>query len=131
MHLPPDEARRRMADSSVGYLATVRHDGRPHIVPIVFPVRGDAVYSIRPDAEGRAGPPPLPKRRGQSLRNAARPRHDEDPTQMWWIRIDGVARLVEGAPDRDLAIRLRREKYRQHETWSGALRGGDGDQHQR
>ena len=39
------ELRRRFASSPVARLSTVRPDGGPHVVPIVFAVVGDAVFS--------------------------------------------------------------------------------------
>jgi len=39
------ETKRRFAAGRVARMATVRPDGRPHLVPIVFAVEGDAIYS--------------------------------------------------------------------------------------
>ncbi|MFP5283185.1 MAG: pyridoxamine 5'-phosphate oxidase family protein, partial [Actinomycetes bacterium] len=39
------ELRRRFASSPVARLATVRPDGRPHIVPVVFVLAGDVIFS--------------------------------------------------------------------------------------
>ena len=41
MRLTDAEARRRLAAARVAYLATVRTDGRPHVVPIVFALEGE------------------------------------------------------------------------------------------
>jgi nitroimidazol reductase NimA-like FMN-containing flavoprotein (pyridoxamine 5'-phosphate oxidase superfamily) len=40
-----EEARRRFAAARVARLATVGADGAPHLVPLVFAVDGDTVYS--------------------------------------------------------------------------------------
>lgn len=119
MQLPADEARRRLADSSVGHLATVRPDGRPHIVPIVFAVVDDAVYSIA-DPKPKAG---LDLLRFRNI--SANPavsllvdHYDEDWARLWWVRVDGVARVIERGPNRDQTIRLLRQKYPQYEAWS-------------
>jgi nitroimidazol reductase NimA-like FMN-containing flavoprotein (pyridoxamine 5'-phosphate oxidase superfamily) len=37
--------RRRIAESRVAQLATVDADGRPHLVPIVFVLADDTLYS--------------------------------------------------------------------------------------
>jgi PPOX class probable F420-dependent enzyme len=119
MRLAEAEARRRFSASRVAYLATVRTDGGPHIVPIVFAVEGDVAYSIA-DPKPKRGPDLL------RFRNiAANPRvsllvdaYDEDWERLWWVRTDGMARVVEDGPERDLTIRLLKAKYPQYATWS-------------
>ena len=119
MRLPDAEARRRFAAARVAYLATVRTDERPHLVPIVFAIEGDALYSIAD---------PKPKRGLELLRFrniAANPavsllvdEYDEDWGRLWWVRADGVAHLVSAGPQRDLTIDLLRAKYPQYATWT-------------
>jgi PPOX class probable F420-dependent enzyme len=93
------ELRRRFAWSPVARLATVRPDGRPHVVPIVFALVGDAVFSAV-DAK--------PKRSTdlQRLVNVrADPRcallvdhYDDDWRRLWWVRADGHGEVVEVPP---------------------------------
>ena len=119
MRLPDAEARRRFAAARVAYLATVRTDERPHLVPIVFAIEGDALYSIAD---------PKPKRGLELLRFrniAANPAvsllvdaYDEDWQRLWWVRVDGVARVVDAGPERDLAIELLLARYPQYATWT-------------
>lgn len=119
MRLSEPEARHRFAAARVAYLATVRADGRPHVVPIVFDVDGGRVYSVA-DPKPKRGPDLL------RFRNvAANPavsllvdEYDEDWERLWWVRADGTARVVEDGPDRDLTIRLLQAKYPQYATWS-------------
>ena len=92
------ELRRRFAASPVARLATVRPDGRPHIVPVVFVLDGDTVLTAVDQK---------PKRtlRLQRLTNiAAEPRcsllvdhYDDDWTRLWWVRADGVASVLQQA----------------------------------
>lgn len=117
--LPADEARRRLAAARVAILGTVRADGRAHAVPIVFAVDGDTLYSIAD---------PKPKDGLDLLRHrniAANPavsvlvhEYHEPWEGIWWVRADGVARVVESGPERDAAIRLLRAKYPDYATWS-------------
>jgi PPOX class probable F420-dependent enzyme len=117
--LTPDEARRHLAAARVAYLATVRADGRPHIVPIVLAVDGDLIYAIAD---------PKPKRGLDLLRHrniAANPAvsvlvdsYEESWSDIWWVRADGVGRVVEEGPERDEAIRQLRAKYPQYAKWS-------------
>ena len=96
-------------------LATIDPDGRPHLVPIVFALDGDTLYS----AVDRK-----PKR-SQTLRrieNArARPdvtilvdHYDDDWSQLWWIRLRGRARVLDGGDERERALELLAEKYPQY-----------------
>jgi PPOX class probable F420-dependent enzyme len=110
-------ARRRFAAARVAHLATADRDARPHLVPVVFAVAGDTVYSAV-DAK--------PKRttRLRRLANAqANPRvalladhyDDADWTALWWVRADGAARVL--APEEDEAARaaaLLAERYAQY-----------------
>lgn len=117
--LPEDEARRRLAAARMAYLATIRGDGRPHVVPIVFALEGDVAYAIAD---------PKPKEGLDLLRHrniAANPavsllvdEYDEDWERLWWVRADGLARVVGDGPDRDATIRLLRAKYAQYEDWT-------------
>ena len=117
--MPVADAAARFEQARVARLATVRADGRPHVAPIVFAVEGDRVFSIV-DAKPKRSPAML------RLRNiAGEPRvsllvdqYDEDWQALWWVRADGIATVVESGPDRDLAIRLLFDKYRQYDEWS-------------
>jgi PPOX class probable F420-dependent enzyme len=109
--------RRRVAEARVGRLATVRPDGRPHVVPCCYVLDGETVYSAV-DAKPKST---LALRRLANLR--ANPsasllvdHYDEDWSQLWWVRLDGQGRVVESGDERDQALgRLaaRYEQYRQ------------------
>ena len=109
------EARRRFGEARVARLATVSATGRPHLVPFVFALQGDTIYSAV-DAK--------PKR-SQKLRRLdnirADPRvsvlvdhYDEDWTELWWVRADGEARVAEEGPERDRALDLLAGRYPQY-----------------
>jgi PPOX class probable F420-dependent enzyme len=92
------ELRRRFASSPVARLATVRPDGRPHIVPVVFVLVGDVVFTAV-DAK------PKKSSRLQRLVNVeSEPRcslivdhYEDDWSRLWWVRADGEAAVVEPA----------------------------------
>ena len=44
--MTPEEARERFIAARVARLATADAAGRPHLVPIVFAIEGDRVYSV-------------------------------------------------------------------------------------
>jgi PPOX class probable F420-dependent enzyme len=91
-----DELRRRFAASPVARLSTVRPDGAPHVVPIVFALVEDTVFSAV-DAK--------PKRSTnlQRLTNVrAEPRcallvdhYEDDWRRLWWVRADGAGEVVD------------------------------------
>ncbi len=107
--------RRRVSQARVARLATVRADGRPHIVPCCFAVDGDIVYSVV-DAKPKAS---LALRRLENVRlnpsvSLLIDHYTEDWTALWWIRLDGTASVVESGGVRDHALGHLREKYDQY-----------------
>lgn len=112
-----DEARQRFAAARVARLATADVHGRPHLVPIVFAVHrdahGDTVYSAVDDK---------PKR-STSLRRLSNVRanpavallvdhYAEDWTRLWWVRADGVGRVLDAGDDEARhAVRLLADRY--------------------
>ena len=113
-----EKARERFASARVARFATVRPNGFPHLVPSVYVLDGEAVYSFV-DAK--------PKRSRDLIRLAnirANPRvsllvdhYEEKWDKLWWIRVDGEARVVEDGPDRRRAVELLMGKYPQYEDW--------------
>jgi PPOX class probable F420-dependent enzyme len=105
----------RLTDARVARLATIDSDGRPHLVPIVFAVEGDTLYSAVDKKPKRS----TKLRRIENAR--ARPDvtilvddYDEDWNRLWWIRLRGRARVLDAGEERDLALQLLREKYSQY-----------------
>ena len=107
----------RLTAAHVARLATTDPDGRPHLVPIVFAIEGDTLYS----AVDRK-----PKR-SQTLRrieNArARPdvtilvdHYEEDWGRLWWIRLRGRARVLDEGEERAHALALLSSKYEQYDA---------------
>jgi PPOX class probable F420-dependent enzyme len=105
--MDPTEARRRFAAARVARLATAGADGRPHLVPVVFALDGDTLYTAVDDVKPKA------TTRLRRLANiAANPavalladHYDDDWRALWWVRADGTARLLD--PDEDEAARAR------------------------
>ncbi len=106
------ELRQRVARARVARLATVRPDGRPHVVPITFALDGDAVVTA-------VDHKPKTTTSLQRLRNIeARPvasvlvdHYDDDWSALWWVRGDGDARVVSEGAERERAVRRLVEKY--------------------
>lgn len=101
MRLDEEQARTRFAAARVARLATVTAAGRPHLVPIVFAVGGDTVYTAV-DAKPKST---TALRRLANI--AANPEvavladhYDEDWNRLWWVRADGCARISTGDEQR-------------------------------
>jgi PPOX class probable F420-dependent enzyme len=113
-----DEARcrARLAEARVGRLATVRPDGRPHVVACCFAVEGDRVWTAV-DAKPKATP------RLQRLANVrANPwasllvdHYEEEWDALWWVRVDGSAAVLEGGDEHAAAVAALVAKYPQYE----------------
>jgi PPOX class probable F420-dependent enzyme len=105
----------RLTAARVARLATIDPDGRPHLVPIVFAIDGDTLYSAV-DAK--------PKRstKLRRIENArARPdvtilvdEYDDDWSRLWWIRLRGTARVLDEGEERERALDLLAAKYEQY-----------------
>ena len=107
------------AAAPVAVLSTVRPDGSPHLVPVVFAApehRSDVLYTAV-DAK------PKKTRRLRRLANIeANPavsllvdHYDEDWSQLWWVRADGIAAVHHGGVEMATGYSLLRRKYAQYE----------------
>ena len=105
--------RERVAAARVARLATVRPDGRPHVVPVTFATAGPDLLVTAVDHKPKRTPDL------QRLRNVeANPEvsllvdhYDEDWTALWWVRIDATARVVRDEPERSTLVAALVQKY--------------------
>ena len=107
--------RRLVGEARVARLASVRPDGRPHVIPCCFAIEGDTVYSAV-DAKPKST---LELRRLENVRLTPAvalliDRYTEDWTALWWVRLDGTAQVIESGDGRDHALERLREKYEQY-----------------
>ena len=107
--------RRLVGEARVARLASVRPDGRPHVIPCCFAIEGDTVYSAV-DAKPKST---LELRRLENVRLTPAvalliDRYTEDWTALWWVRLDGTAQVIESGDERDHALERLREKYEQY-----------------
>jgi PPOX class probable F420-dependent enzyme len=109
------DPRRCVAEARVGRLATMDPDGRPNVVPFVFVLDGDTLYSAVDEKPKRS-------RRPRRVANIdARPdvtvlvdHYEEDWARLWWVRLRGRGRIVGDGPEFDRALTLLAEKYGQY-----------------
>jgi PPOX class probable F420-dependent enzyme len=122
-----DEARRRFAGACVGRLATVRPDGRPHVVPFVFAVGGDRADRIywavdhKPKSSARLAR--LTNIEANPAVEAVVDHYEDDWSRLWWVRATGRARILTEEPERIQALELLAAKYPHYTeaTPSGAV----------
>jgi PPOX class probable F420-dependent enzyme len=109
--------RERVAEARVARLATVTEGGQPHVVPCCFVLAGETIYSAV-DAKPKTT---MALRRLANI--IAHPVAallvdeyvDDDWSALWWVRVDGVARIVDDHDERLRALGLLSSKYHQYE----------------
>jgi PPOX class probable F420-dependent enzyme len=108
------EAEGRFAAARVAVLGTTGPTG-PHLVPVVFALDGDLLYTAVDHKPKRAG-------RLQRLSNIERDPHvsllvdeyDEVWNRLWWVRADGTAVVVDAVAEEN-GLDLLQQKYPQYE----------------
>jgi PPOX class probable F420-dependent enzyme len=113
--MDPTDLRRRLADSSVAVLATITDDGKPHLVPICFALDGDVIYFAVDQKPKRT-------RDLKRLHNiAANPsvavlvqHYEHDWRRLWWVRVDGTARVLEAGDRSTRAVEVLIDRYPQY-----------------
>jgi PPOX class probable F420-dependent enzyme len=109
------EARRRFASAPVARLATLRVDGRPHVVPVCFAVEGETIVSIVDDKPKRhARLRRLDNVRAHPAVSVIVDHYADDWTELWWVRADGAASVIEKGAPHAHAIDLLAAKYAQY-----------------
>ncbi len=96
MQIPADRIERILEGWPVARLVTLRPDGAPHVVPIVFTRHGGRIWSA---IDGK------PKRGGELARvrhirrdprvSLLLDRYTDDWSRLWWVRIEGRAEIVQ------------------------------------
>jgi PPOX class probable F420-dependent enzyme len=112
---------RRVASAYVARLATVGAAGRPHIVPISFALDEQTLY-FAVDSK------PKQTTNLKRLRNIAEnpavsllvDHYEDDWDKLWWVRLDGVARVVTDEGEVKKALRLLAARYSQYRATTPA-----------
>jgi PPOX class probable F420-dependent enzyme len=131
------EMRQRVASARVGHLGTAAP--RPHVVPVCYALVADTAYTAvdhKPKRSTRL-------RRVANIEATGRAcllvdEYHEDWTRLWWVRIDGPARVVDDPGEAARAVDALAAKYPQYaqrrpsgavlaldaERWTGWQAGG-------
>ncbi|MEZ0339429.1 TIGR03668 family PPOX class F420-dependent oxidoreductase [Mycobacterium sp. pV006] len=99
-------------------LATVRSDGAPHVVPVVFALVEDDGPTVYTAVDGK----PKSGRRLQRLANIEHQpvvsllvsHYADDWSRLWWVRADGIAEIHENGPVAETGRAALRAKYDQY-----------------
>ncbi|MDT8912804.1 TIGR03668 family PPOX class F420-dependent oxidoreductase [Amycolatopsis sp. PS_44_ISF1] len=114
MRLSSEDSRARFAAARVARLATAGADGGPHLVPVTFAVHGDTVVFA---VDHKPKSTTALRRLANIAENPAvcflADEYAEDWSRLWWVRADGVARVLAEA-DRAEPVRWLAEKYPQY-----------------
>lgn len=120
---PPDtpshEALARVRDARVGRLATVRPDGTPHVIPVVFVLtrEGDTTrlyWAVDQKPKATTEIRRLRNIRANPAVEVVVDSYAEDWDEVWWVRLTGMARVVEDASEREAALAALADKYPQY-----------------
>ena len=114
-----DEALRRAAEARVGRIATVRPDGTPHVVPLVFALtRSDDDVALVWAVDDK---PKRSTRLARLSNLASTPTaevlvdaYEEDWSALWWVRLRGRAHVAVRADERAAALDALATKYAQY-----------------
>jgi PPOX class probable F420-dependent enzyme len=110
------DAAAMFAESPVATLATAGSDAVPHLVPVVFALHEDVVYTAV-DAKRKST---------QRLRRLTNIEHnprvsmlvdhyDADWSSLWWVRADGLAQIHHSGEEMATGYFLLRRKYPQYQ----------------
>lgn len=107
--------RRRAEQSRVAYLGTADAQGRPHLVPIGFVIDGDTIY-FAVDSK-----PKQTVRLKRLLNIEVNPavavlfeHYESNWSKLWWVRVDGSARVVQDREVAEHVVDLLVAKYPQY-----------------
>ena len=112
-----DAVRYFLEAERVGHLATADARGAPHVVPVCYAVRGEALYITVDEKPKRASARPL-KRIANILANPAVAvgvdRYNEDWSRLGWVMLRGLAEILMDGAEHDAAQNLLRQRYTQY-----------------
>ena len=95
--MDPAECRRRFGSARRAVLATSGSDNQPHLVPVTFALLDHDVLVHAVDHKPKAT---RALARVEDIRRDPRAsllvdHYDEDWSQLWWVRADGAARVLD------------------------------------
>jgi PPOX class probable F420-dependent enzyme len=110
----------RFTQSPVARLATITPAGVPHLVPVVFAVGGDQHDVVYTAVDAK----PKTTQRLRRITNIEKnpqasllvDHYADDWTQLWWVRVDGMATIHRDGEAMRTGYRLLHAKYAQYQS---------------
>jgi PPOX class probable F420-dependent enzyme len=113
--LKPEESKARLAGARVARLATVGEGGQPHLVVFVFATAGNQiVHAVDHKPKSTMALKRIANIRTNPRVSVLVDHYSDAWEELWWVRADGTARIVEDDQEREEPVRLLVEKYRQY-----------------
>lgn len=107
--------RRRVETAFVARLATIGEDNRPHIVPISFRMDGDTLYfAVDLKPKRTTNLKRLRNLRANPAVSVLIDHYESDWDRLWWVRLDGNARVVTEGGEAARALDLLAQRYVQY-----------------
>ena len=90
-----DQARARLTAARVGRLATITPTGTPHLVPVVFAVVDEFLYTaLDSKPKTTMSLQRLANIDANGLASLLVDAYTEDWSTLWWVRVDGSAQVL-------------------------------------
>lgn len=113
-----ERARALATGARVGRLGTLSRTGRVDLVPMTFAIVGDVLYTAVDHKPKRT----TELKRLENVRAAPEVSvlideyDDDDWAALWWVRLRGLARVVDAGPEYRAGIDALVEKYSQYRS---------------
>jgi PPOX class probable F420-dependent enzyme len=105
--------RRRFGQARVARLASITPRGDPHLVPVCFALDGDRIVIVVDDKpKSTTALRRLDNVRAHAAVSVIVDHWDEDWTQLWWVRADGRAQVLDPGDELDDLLVPLHDKYR-------------------
>ncbi|MBO2453657.1 TIGR03668 family PPOX class F420-dependent oxidoreductase [Actinomadura barringtoniae] len=113
--LPQDVARRRLMTVQVLRLATVDERGVPHLIPVTFAIdRGTLYTAVDHKPKSSRDLKRLANIRANPHVTLLADHYADDWSALWWVRLDGHARVIDDADEMAAPIGLLADRYAQY-----------------
>lgn len=107
--------RHRLGAAPVAYLASVRPEGPPHVVPITLALARDVIYTaVDHKPKTTRALQRLDNVRANPMVSILADEYSDHWSGLWWVRADGQAEVHDQGPEWERGIQHLRAKYEQY-----------------
>jgi PPOX class probable F420-dependent enzyme len=109
------EMQQRVSTARIARLATVTPTGAPHLVPVCFALSDHDIVSVVDDKpKTTSALRRLDNVRANPVVSLLVDEYQEDWQRLWWVRVDGRARVVDSGDAYERSIIALAAKYEQY-----------------